>query len=131
MKQNEIDMKAKMCVSFPDQYTINLYDEQKNRTKTWQFDAVFPPDTGQEVMCKEMGLSTLTMTLTSILSWTLNSLIWRWCSRKQSGSSSPPWMVLMWPSSHMVKRDLAKRGPWWVSQRPLVSHLVPWQPSSN
>jgi len=53
MKKNELDMHAKQCVSFPDQYTINLFNEEKNVTKTWQFDAVFPPDSSQEQVFEE------------------------------------------------------------------------------
>jgi len=53
MKKNELDMNAKTCVSFPDQYTVSVYDQEKNRTKKWEFDACFAPDSTQDQVFEE------------------------------------------------------------------------------
>ena len=53
MKQNEIDLGSNVCVTFPDQYTLSVYNQNKNLTKTWQFDACFPPSTSQETVFEE------------------------------------------------------------------------------
>jgi len=53
MKKNEIDLGSNVCVTFPDQYTVSVYNQNKEQTKTWQFDACFPPSVGQEAVFEE------------------------------------------------------------------------------
>ena len=47
------------CITFPDQQKVTVFNSEKNREKTWEFDEVFSFDSSQQQIFDEVsGLVT-------------------------------------------------------------------------